>query len=353
MTGRTIASRPLRLLVLLAAAALVVAACGGGPEATPSPTPSPSPSPSPTPSPTPEPGPISPLNGAATAPGTDLEHRAIGVKIDNHPSARPQVGLAEADAVVEILVEGGLTRLLAVFHSQDPDGVGPIRSGRPTDATIAAALGAPLAISGAQGWVQSYIVNQGVDLIGHTKSTMYRTSSRRAPHNLMTDLSRLRDNADSRSLPDDPPEPWLPFGRRLAGGAEPASSLSLSMGSRTTAGWEWTEGAWQRSTDGVAHSTVTASGDVERIAVDTILVMQMNSYTARPSGSGSSVPATETVGSGTAWVFANGKFTKGSWSRDSITDGFTLTTEDGKRMPVPAGRLWVELFPSGRAITID
>ncbi|MDX1510218.1 MAG: DUF3048 domain-containing protein [Nitriliruptorales bacterium] len=352
MTGRTIASRPLRLLAHLLAAALVVSACSGESAAVPSPTPSPSPSPSPTPSPTPEPGPISPLNGAELAPGTDLDRRAIGVKIDNHPSARPQVGLAEADVVVEILVEGGLTRLLAVFHSRDPDGVGPIRSGRPTDASIAAALGAPLAISGAQGWVQSHIVNQGVDLIGHTKSTMYRTSSRRAPHNLMTDLSRLRGNADSRGLPDEPPQSWLPFGP-LAPGAEPAASLSLSMGSRTTAGWAWKDGSWQRSTDGAAHATVTQDGEVKRIRVDTVLVLEMKSYTARPPGSGSSVPATETVGSGPAWVFADGKFTKGTWKRDSITDAFELVNYDGRRMPVPPGRLWVELLPAGRTITIS
>ncbi|HEX9765323.1 MAG TPA: DUF3048 domain-containing protein [Nitriliruptorales bacterium] len=297
-------------------------------------------------------GPISPLNGAVTVAETDLDHRAIGVKIDNHARARPQAGLDQADVIVEILVEGGLTRFLALFHSRAPDGVGPIRSGRPTDSTIAAALGAPLAISGAQGWVQNLIVSHGVNLIGHTSSTMYRMPGRPAPHNLFTDISRLHANADSRGLPDDPPQTWLPFGP-LVSGAEPATSVSLTFGP-TTAEWRWhSDGEWRRITDGQTHNAVNVDGDVERIVADTVLVLQMDTYTASPSGSGSSVPATDTTGSGPAWVFSDGKYATGTWSRAEITDPFELTTDDGQRLAVPPGRLWVELFPSSRTLVID
>ena len=75
---------------------------------------------------------------------------ALGVKIDDTERGRPQSGLAQADVVFEEMVEGGLTRLLAVFQSRDPDTVGPVRSARSTDLFILAELGQPLfAWSGA------------------------------------------------------------------------------------------------------------------------------------------------------------------------------------------------------------
>ena len=77
-------------------------------------------------------GPASPINGLVVEDESLLDRRALVVKIDNHPNARPQTGLSEADAVIELMVEG-ITRLVAVFHTGDAETVGPIRSMRPTD----------------------------------------------------------------------------------------------------------------------------------------------------------------------------------------------------------------------------
>ena len=72
------------------------------------------------------------------------------MKIDNHEDARPQVGLNRTDLVFEELVEGGLTRYVAVWHSDVPDAVGPVRSIRPMDPDIVAPLGGIIAYSGGQ-----------------------------------------------------------------------------------------------------------------------------------------------------------------------------------------------------------
>ncbi len=68
------------------------------------------------------------LTGEAIEAGS-LSRPPLSAKIDNHPSARPQVGLDEADIVFEELVEGGLTRYVAVWHSSLPAEIGPVRSG--------------------------------------------------------------------------------------------------------------------------------------------------------------------------------------------------------------------------------
>jgi hypothetical protein len=74
-------------------------------------------------------------------------------------------------------------------------------------------------------------------------------------------------------------------------------------------------------------------------------------YTAQPSGSGSSVPATRTVGTGDALVFHNGEVIEGTWSREEITDVFVLSDADGEPIVVPPGRLWVTLFPDDHTVS--
>jgi hypothetical protein len=93
--------------------------------------------------------PVAPLTGLAT--DLDPSRPALAVKIDDgDPFSHPQIGLADADRVYVEMVEGGTTRLLAVFWSTDPDLVGPVRSGRSTDAAVLGELGEPLlAMSGA------------------------------------------------------------------------------------------------------------------------------------------------------------------------------------------------------------
>nr|NIS29595.1 hypothetical protein [Actinomycetota bacterium]NIU19389.1 hypothetical protein [Actinomycetota bacterium] len=108
-----------------------------------------------------------------------------------------------------------------------------------------------------------------------------------------------------------------------------------------------------RFQQGDAHTWVDEDGAGSQVAFDTLVVLFANRYTARPraSESGSSVPALDTVGSGTALLFYDGLVVTGSWDRDSNGDPFSLSTDNGETMVVPPGRLWVSVFPSDRDVT--
>ena len=113
---------------------------------------------------------MSPINGLPVDDAALLDRRLLAVKVDNHPLARPQSGINLADMVFEIRVEG-ITRFLTMWMQSDAEFLGPMRSGRPTDATLLAALNTPtFAISGAQGWVQSMITSMGINLLTETHS---------------------------------------------------------------------------------------------------------------------------------------------------------------------------------------
>ena len=291
----------------------------------------------------------SPLNGIDVGDEALIDRRAIAVKIDNHPNARPQSGIEHADLMYELLVEGGLTRFIAIFHSADTDYVGPIRSGRPTDPTLVKPLGAPLQFSGAQSWVQSVFNRDGVKLIGEG-STTFRIGSRRAPHNLYGDTELMRDVADGRGYPDEAPQEMFEFGQTRAGVA--ARDVALDWSDRPDVRWVWDDDQYLRFNGTNPHNRRTQDGEEEQISTDTLLVLTAERYTARPAAgvSGTPVPALRTTGTGQALLFHHGMLVEGIWERGSIDEPFEVMLPDRSTMVIPQGRLWVSIFPSNRTI---
>ncbi len=125
---------------------------------------------------------------------------AIAVVINNHPASRPSSGLQQADLVYEFLVEGGSTRYLAVFRTlQEANfNIGPIRSLRPYFAVQALEHGGIVAHSGYSTRTRQMIQGLGIFQIGDTGSNFWRDSSRRAPHNLYTNINNLYRAAGDR-----------------------------------------------------------------------------------------------------------------------------------------------------------
>ncbi len=287
----------------------------------------------------------SPLNGLPAEDEAKLDRRVIAVKIDNHPSARPQSGLQDADAVAEILVEGGITRFLALFHDNDSGYVGPIRSGRPTDAGVVRPVGTVLVIASANYWVVPYLLDRGVDIVD-AHAPGFRISGRRAPHNLYATTADLRREADRRNIEDDAPKTGLfavAADTTLQG--EPASEIKLQWAQGHSVTWRWDGDGWIRLEGTTAHNWVDRDGNESQIKADVLVVIESTLFYDRR------LPVLDTVGEGTALVLHNGSIVEARWSRDSIRDAFEFTDADGAPLTVPAGYSWTSIFPAGRDIT--
>lgn len=296
-------------------------------------------------------GPPSPLNGLPVADEDLLARRVIAVKVDNHPDARPQSGLQEADAVIEIIVEGGFTRLIALFHHRDSGYVGPVRSVRPTDSAVLAPLDATLAISGGQAWIQALANSRGIPLIGEGAAGFFRMSHRRAPHNLYVDTWDLRTAADARGYDDDINGPLYEIGE-WAEPTETAESITLDWALGHTVTWTYRDGRYLRFEGTRAHEWVDGAGEGAQLAFDVLMVMQSHQYAAGPSGGGgASVPAVETLGTGRLLIFAHGKVMEGTWEREAVDEAYRLFDAGGNPAVVPPGIPWISLFPQERPIT--
>jgi hypothetical protein len=287
----------------------------------------------------------SPLNGLP-ADGLLLDRRAIAVKVDNHLRARPQSGIDQADAMLETIVEGGITRFIALFHVRDAAYIGPIRSLRPTDSAIVRPIEAPLAISGGQRWIQALAAQRGVRLIGESEG-YFRERSRPAPHNLFSDTTAIRATADRRGWPDQRPPGLFEIAEWVIPDT-PATEIQLEWNSGNVVRWEWdaAERRYTRWIGAEPHMWVHRDGTTGQVAADVLIVIEGTQYLHYPpAGQGSAVPAVETIGRADAWIFAVGTVWRGTWERASASEPFRLFELDGTPAVVPTGIPWISFFP--------
>jgi hypothetical protein len=294
------------------------------------------------------------INGLPVDDSALLSRRVLAVKIDNHPIAQPQSGIDRADMVIELMVEG-ITRFMTVWQQSDSEYLGPMRSGRPTDPTLLQAFNEPtFVISGAQSWVQNLIRSKGIQLIGEVRPETFRISGRFAPHNLYVDTTLLREYADSRGYPDQSPDgPLWAFGPMPAG-APAASSVRLNF-SGNIVNWVWDEttGTWLREVDRRPSNWRNQDDEEGQIGFPVLVALYVEQYSAFPPNgvSGTALPSSRTTGSGTAFVFAEGKVLEGTWEREAETDWFTLIDADDQVIMVPPGQVWVSLVPTTSGLT--
>ena len=332
--------------------AALLAGCGGHKTAAPPPSSTTVPSTTTTkPKPKPKPQSLAPLTGLYQANKTQLKAPAVVIKIDNIDAARPQTGIDQADVVYEELVEGGLTRLAAIFQSQYPTTVGPVRSGRLTDEGIADDLNGPVfAYSGTNAVFLPILRSQPLTDAddGNRPGFFWRMPWAVSPHNLYTNAAALATASSTHTAPH--PLFFYHAGHTAFGGAgmQPAAGVNIGFPAAFV-GWTYNgkTALWYRSQNGTPDMVrngpqLTASNIViEFIPYSTSLMATGEGGPPAP------IPAGNMVGTGTAWVLSAGHVVKGTWSRPNLTTVTTFKDAKGAQFRLTAGKTWVELVPWG------
>ncbi len=276
--------------------------------------------------------------GAATL--TSAAGSPLAVKIDNVPAARPQTGLGAADIVYAEQVEGGLSRLMAVYATRLPKAVGPVRSARESDLELLRQFDEPtLAFSGAQRALLPLIRRAPVhaESPDEAADAYYRAPGRTAPHNLYVRPARLLPTAPGRAALTT----GFHYGPAPSGGTPETSRTVRYPAARFTFTWSTQRGGWLVAMDG----TPTTTTDGGRPAPATVVVQYVKIRSSRYHDAlGNRTPYTETTGSGKAEVLRDGRSFDATWSRPSAADGtaFTaFTAADGGRMNFAEGQVWV------------
>jgi hypothetical protein len=327
--------------------ALALAACGGSgvrPAAAHG-SPSPSSSPSPSASHAAAAPAVYPLTGLPVR-NTAAAHRpALSVKIDNIAPAMPQAGLNRADLVTDILVEGGLTRLMATFQSQDVTLIGPIRSARPVDADLLRQLnGGIFAYSGAApGEIAPSKAHSNALLIANDNAPQWfwRSSSRAAPHNVFSSTSRLYQAGRASGRKLVAPPQLFTYGPTPAG-ARAAKGVTLRFSPNTSSAWTWNGTSYVRTQDG--RPDMVADGS--RVSTTNVVVLSVTWHSTNIiDDAGNADPYVVVIGSGPATVFRNGVAIAGHWVRPSYRVPMKILDAAGHPIPLQPGRTWLELQP--------
>ena len=287
---------------------------------------------------------IAALTGRAADAAT-AARPILAVKIDNYATARPQWGLERADAVIELNVEG-ISRFLALFQSQAPGVIGPVRSARTEDFDLLSIMNRPIfAYSGANDGVLQWagaasIAGLIVD-IGAQHSPCYaRSGDKPGPHNLLLDIGCAYEaGAEAGAGPARPlwtiDAAWVP---PAGSAASRDASFDVAMdGVAVQWRWDAAAGVYRRWQDGVPHVTM----DDAQLTAQTVAVLSV-SYV--PSIADARSPDAITVGTGRAVVHRDGRAIAAIWSRSTPYAPFQFfDAQTGADLPVDAGITWIEL----------
>jgi len=293
-------------------------------------------------------GPIAPLTGLPDPSGTALKRPALIVKIENDPNSLPQFGVDQADVVYEEIVNGGITRLAAIFNQNAPAKIGPVRSVRPTDTSIVWPLGGIFAFSGGAQYAINSISTAPVKLVteGVAGPAMFRDPNRVAPYNLYGITPKLFAIGGT-PVPPKPLFLYRPLGQPAVGTTVAKFVVPFPSFYPVTWTWDTVTHSWDRST---VFGGLDYTGTHTRMSPKNVIVMHINYI----NGLGTMASYADLTHGGVVNVFTDGKEITGTWARPNHDKSKALVYIDstGKAIRLTPGQTWVELLDNGPALTI-
>lgn len=268
---------------------------------------------------------------------------ALSAKIDNHEGARPQIGLERTDIVFEELVEGGLTRYVAIWQSDIPALVGPVRSIRPMDPDIITPFGGIVAYSGGQE--QFVAMMQATPVVNAVfdydeAGLFYRIDEKDAPHDVVVKATELVALHPELAPPVQQfSYAQTPAEASAATDGNPINTINSRFSDSRWPSWSWDglSTSYLRSQEGEPD----LDGNGAQLQTTNLIVLRVG-----VDSTYGEVPKTIMVGSGEAWVSAGGKTIHATWSKDAAASLIRLVADNGALITLAGGNTWIELVPT-------
>jgi hypothetical protein len=289
-----------------------------------------------------------PLTGVGS--DTAVDDRAVAVMINNHPNARPQSGIHKADMIFELLAEGNVTRFLAVFQSERPEKVGPVRSARDYFIQLAKGYKSLYVAHGYSPEAKQMLESGYVDDLNGMQydGTLFkRASFRKAPHNSYITFENILKGAEKNKFSmKGQPNAYRFYEKKeldtLQG--NPAKSIMVSYFSsdlfNVIFDYDEALGKYKRFSNG----ELTIDYDTkERVLLDNIMVIEMehrfiDSYGRREINL--------TTG-GNGYLLQKGKWREIIWKN---VDGQIVPFENGAEAKLVPGRTWINIIPKDQGL---
>lgn len=318
--------------------------------------------------PEPEPEPELPYANPLTGEGLEEDisgSRPFAVMLNNLEKALPQLGVAQADVIYEIVAEGGITRMMALF--QDLDGVGTLGSIRSSrdyyvslayghDAIYVHAGGSPQAYDAIQGWGVS-----NIDFVNGPYGNMcWRDQARRQnagfEHSLLTSSEKILEQFPSRfsrEHGDGFQVGWV-FDREAPAGGQAASQLTVPFSTYKTGHFTYDGESgqylvWQHINGSDRDYVDGTTG--EQVGVSNVLVLYTD--VSNVPGDDAGRKNVRTTGTGSGLLLRDGQLYQITWSRANKGDCYSFLDAAGQPIPLAVGSSYINVVDSSASVAWD
>jgi hypothetical protein len=288
----------------------------------------------------------------------------IAVMIDDHWAARPQTGLSQADIVYQAPAESGIPRYMAIFQTQDPPLIGPVRSSRQYfvpwaeewRAMYVHCGGASNALEYLTTVNKTYIWNADEFRWGGVAGYFWRDSARSAPHNVYTSSEKLHSLAKHLGATEPFTEtPWA-FGPEVEVGLRPTTGTISVPYRENLIGYQYDRASNKYFRSVTGERIQTDAGNGQLIAPSNVVVMYQKVYAlAGAQAEAEHRLDIKYLGSGPAVVFNNGQVIEAQWSKKTDSSPTLVKYASGplKGQPVPLvrGQIFVQVVPPDMEVT--
>lgn len=287
---------------------------------------------------------LAPLTGLPVEEATD--QRAIAVTMNNHPEARPQSGLSRVDIVYELLAEGSITRLLAIFQSELPERIGPVRSSRDYFIDIAEGFQSLYIAHGYSPSAKERLLSGEIDQLNGIQydGTLFeRSTDRQAPHNSYITQESIAKGAEDEGYDLDTPPAPLDFLTdkevdSLQGDQIGSIQVAYSQDDLFISNYEYDQENEKYSRTSNGEQTIDAETN-NPVVLDNVIVMETDHQVMDSEGR----RTIDLTSGGKALLFQKGLVREIEWKD---LDGRPVPYEDGLPAKLVPGRTWISVVPS-------
>ncbi|MCM3110591.1 DUF3048 domain-containing protein [Lederbergia lenta] len=280
------------------------------------------------------------------------EGRAVAVMVNNHPAARPQSGLSEADIVYEALAEGEVTRLLAIYQSEQPENIGPVRSARNYFIDLAQGYDSLFIAHGYSPDAKKMLTSGEIDNLNgiqYDGSLFKRSSSRKAPHNSYISFDSIKKGASELEYDMDKAPKELVFldGEELSIEGTQTEYMEVSYGRTTqfTSEYKYDKQTkkYTRYSDGVQTTDLNTDKPVQ---LDNVIVMEVAHQVIDDAGR----RAIDLTSGGRAFLLQKGNSYEVEWKND---DGRLIPYVENEPIGLVPGKTWVNIVPEMDIVSFE
>ncbi len=294
------------------------------------------------------PSPISGIYGQEAK----INRRPVAIMFDNHPRARWQAGLKDAEIVYEFLVEAPYTRYMGIYLMNDPESIGPIRSARPYFVTASLEYDCVYVHVGGSPQAQSDIKSlklADMDALSSSGKVFWRKSHKKMPNNMYSSMEAVRKTQEERNYRMTGEYTAFKFkeDEEDIDGLD-ANKIVINYRKNNTSEYNYDleNKVYRRKKDGEDHLDEI---DSSPITAKNIIIQEANTKTVDKVGR----LDIQLIGEGKGKYISNGKFIDIRWLKDSRRGKTIYYDLDGEEIFLNPGITWIQVVEANTLIEIE